>query len=354
MTSEGPKSKQTDASKHNQKIITSDIKFEFRIDGQKFQEKSAIGAVKKIIEYLAGSDNQFLKRVEGMKHGRTRRYIAQNKSMLYPGKPDLYKYSVEISTAPGWYLGTNYNEVSLKKIAAVAKEAADTKIRDTMTGDIFELYTPKRAKSTTKDTKLVTDSGHTIPDSEDVTNEFKSSFVHNYKAAEFESSGNRKAAAKARDDVKRENFGFGLEWDVAKAIAGFSNSDLEEGRIWIGVKENKGSRPTILGLKHDFQKANAKNWDDDFRNWINNLIGKCIRDYNGFHNFELSFPEVSGKRICLLVVKKSREKPMILFTKQDPNITIYYRRNKIAPRTDRLRGEEWYNYRTERFHDQKS
>lgn len=338
------KSRKSKTKESNQKPAISGAEFEFSINGQKFRENSAIGAVKKIVEYLAGVDDQFLKRIESMKHGKTRRYIAQDKNMLYPGRPDLSHYSFKIPPAPGWYLGTNYSASSLKKIAALAKEAADPKIRDTMTGNIFELYTPKHIK-------LVTDDGDEIPDSENVTNEFKSSFVHDYKAAEFERQGNHKTVDQQRETVKKNNFGFGLEWDVAKAIAGFSNSYLEEGRIWVGVKENKGDPPTILGLKHDFQKANAKDWQDDFRIWIDNSIRKCIRDSKGFYNFDLFFPQVSDKRICLIVVRKSPT-PMNLVEKQNPDNTIFYRRSNTAPRTDRLTGVAFLKYMRERFPNQ--
>ena len=337
--------------KRNQKPTTTNPEFEFSINGRKFQENSAIGTVKKIVEYLAGHDDQFLERIEDMKHSKTRRYIARDKNMLYPKAPHLIRYSFEIPTAPGWYLGTNYSKLHLKKIAALVKEAADPKIRDTMTGDIFELYNPKRTKPSPQDAKPAADSGDEIPYYEDIANEFKSSFVYDYKVAEFESQGNQQAVVKQRQTVAKNNFGFGLEWDVAKAIAGFSNSYLEEGRIWVGVKENKGGPPTILGLEHDFQKARAKNSQDDFTNWINSLIGNCIRDYKGFHNFDLSFLQVSGKQICLLKVTKS-SKPMMLVERQHPDHTIFYLRNKIAPRTDRLQGLELVTYMNERFPNQ--
>lgn len=377
-------SRKSKTKESNQKPATSSAEFEFSINGQKFRENSAIGAVKKIVEHLASNDDQFLKRIEGMKHGKTRKYITRDKNMLYPGRPDLSHYSFKIPPAPGWYLGTNYSVSSLKKIAALVKEAADPKIRDTMTGSIFELYTPKHTASSPKDTKLVTDDDDEIPVqahlqpsdrhelslrsrivsakqtgdeiaqipySEDVKNEFKSSFVHDYKAADFVSKGDHNAAVKIQERIRKNNFGFGLEWDVAKAIAGFSNSYLEEGRIWVGVKDNKDGPSTILGLEHDFQKANAKDWQDDFRNWINSLIGNCIRDYSGFHNFDLFFPRVSDKRICLIVVKKS-SKAMMLVEKQNPDNTIFYLRNKIAPRTDRLRGVAFFTYMNERFPNQ--
>lgn len=360
-----------------QKPTISNAEFEFNINGQKFQGESAIDTVKKIVEYLAGNDDQFLKRLEAMEHGKTRRYIAQDKNELYPGRSDLTSYSFEIPTALGWYLGTNYNKTSLKKIAALAKQAADSKIRDTMTGNIFELYKPKHTKPTTKeaadpkirdtitenisepynpkhikptpkDAKLVTDDGDEIPYSEDTTNEFKASFTHDYKADEYEKQGNLKAAAGQRKKVIETNFGFGLEWDIAKAIAGFSNSYHEEGRIWVGVKDNKANPPTIRGLRPDSQKSQAKNWEDDFGNWINDLIKKCIRDYKGFDNISWTFPQVSDERICLIKVKKY-SRPMMLVNKHDPDHTIFYRRHKSAPRTDRLRGEEEYQYRDKRF-----
>ena len=219
---------------------------------------------------------------------------------------------------------------------------------NTFVGNIFELYS---SKSTAEDDKTKTNIDNGIPDSENVTNEFKSSFKHDYDAEEFERDGNKRAAEKKRDDIKRNNFGSGLEWDVAKAIAGFSNSHLEEGRIWVGIKDKKGGRPTVLGLEPDYEISRAKDWEDDFRNWINSLLGNCIRDYNKFTNIKLSFLQISDKQICLLAVKKA-SKPMYLYTKQNPNITKFYRRNSTAPRTDLLDGEAMVDYIKERYSDQ--
>lgn len=87
------------------------------------ESTSAIGALKALFTYLHREDKGFLERFAKLpKHGRTRRYVAQKKADLYPGREDLQDKSYEVTE--GWWLGTNYSKRTIKKIAALAIETA--------------------------------------------------------------------------------------------------------------------------------------------------------------------------------------------------------------------------------------
>ena len=243
-------------------------------------------------------------------------------------------------------MGTNYSVENIRHIAALAKNMADPKISRTMAGGIFgsDANAPKRPKRA----RLVTDGGLKIPPNENVENEFKSSFRHDYRAARHKENGDQNLAQKQQDLVRKTNYGHGLEWDVAKAVAGFANSTVKKGRIWVGIKEGEGQTPTVLGLREDMVKSKSKNLDDDFGNWINDLLKSCIRDYASFANVKISYPRVDSKQICMLEITMASE-PMYLFAKGNPSDTMFYKRNNSAPRTDLLSGANLMKYIAFRF-----
>ena len=77
----------------------------------------------RVFELLAQADPTFLDRFAARKHGRKRRYVARDKSELYPGRPDLVEqYSVEI--VPGWWMGVNYGHRNIQQILDLAQEVA--------------------------------------------------------------------------------------------------------------------------------------------------------------------------------------------------------------------------------------
>ena len=81
----------------------------------------------KVLQLLAKEDDSFYERFTSRRHGRKRRYLAKNKSELYPDRPDLVELaSVEVS--PGWWLGTNYSRRDIQKIIDLAKEVAGPKV----------------------------------------------------------------------------------------------------------------------------------------------------------------------------------------------------------------------------------
>ena len=87
-----------------------------------YKARSAKEVLVETLKLLAKSDPDFLNRFASRKHGRSRRYIAQAKNELYPGRPDLAVLSEEIY--PGWWVGTNYSKQNIREILKLACEVA--------------------------------------------------------------------------------------------------------------------------------------------------------------------------------------------------------------------------------------
>ncbi len=85
----------------------------------------------KVFELLADDDPQFLERFAARKHGKKRRYLAGNRSELYPDRPDLVEIAA-VELKPGWWMGTNYSRRDIQKIIDLAKEVARPDAATTM------------------------------------------------------------------------------------------------------------------------------------------------------------------------------------------------------------------------------
>ena len=96
----------------------------FRLHSREFSASSARDVLIKVFEELAARDKSFLERFAARaRHGRTRRYVAREKSELYPGRPDLAdEYSHQLQS--GWWIGTNYHRQGITKIIQLASEVA--------------------------------------------------------------------------------------------------------------------------------------------------------------------------------------------------------------------------------------
>lgn len=94
---------------------------EFTLLGQRGRAATNADLLVAVLRLLAARDPRFLTMFSS-EGGRTRRYVAKDPVDLYPGRPDLSRFSKEI--APGWWVGTNYSaketESILKKACRVA------------------------------------------------------------------------------------------------------------------------------------------------------------------------------------------------------------------------------------------
>jgi predicted type IV restriction endonuclease len=79
-----------------------------------------------VLRHLADADPTFLPRFAAIKHGKKRRWVAEARADLYPGRPDLEHLSEELR--PGWWVGTNYSaEYNMPKIVSAACDVAGVK-----------------------------------------------------------------------------------------------------------------------------------------------------------------------------------------------------------------------------------
>ncbi|MEX0928677.1 MAG: hypothetical protein WD449_00490 [Candidatus Babeliales bacterium] len=121
-----PKPKKTNSQKVDQSLNGN--KFNFSFKGESHQARSARDMLVKVFKLLAEADADFLRRFVSRKHGKKRRYLAQDKKELYPGRHDLAEeHSVEI--IPGWWIGTNYSRSNIQQILELALEVVDSRIR---------------------------------------------------------------------------------------------------------------------------------------------------------------------------------------------------------------------------------
>lgn len=99
----------------------------YQFKGQWHPYRDGIAVMIAILREFAQSDKTFLMRFSSRKHGRTRRWIDQNKKNLYPGRADLQdEYSEEL--IPGWWVGTNYSATNdMPKIIESACEVMGIK-----------------------------------------------------------------------------------------------------------------------------------------------------------------------------------------------------------------------------------
>jgi hypothetical protein len=78
---------------------------DYTLLGQPRHAKSATDALIDILRSLAQRDAHFAEKLAPTVRGRTRNHISDQRDQVYPGKPDLFEYTVEF--IPGWWLGTN-------------------------------------------------------------------------------------------------------------------------------------------------------------------------------------------------------------------------------------------------------
>jgi hypothetical protein len=101
----------------------------FTINGKRHTVGSAREVMLEVLRSFSKSDASFLDRFAARKHGRKRRYVARDRSELYPGRSDLCEaHAVELQ--PGWWMGTNYSKGSISDIINLACEVAGVRFGD--------------------------------------------------------------------------------------------------------------------------------------------------------------------------------------------------------------------------------
>jgi hypothetical protein len=96
----------------------------FEYKGLWYSRANATEVMVDVLSHLAEDEPLFLERyVASLRSiGTKRRYVAQDRNDLYPGRPHLARNSREF--AKGWYVGTNENnQTKLRLIKAAARAA---------------------------------------------------------------------------------------------------------------------------------------------------------------------------------------------------------------------------------------
>lgn len=132
---------------------------------------------------------------------------------------------------------------------------------------------------------------------------------------------------------------------IAKTIAGFLNT--KGGHLIIGIKENKTKNPDeIIGIEGEFSKLLDQCPDGYRRMIVDEIIRKYFHPeiYNHFSDYiKISFPEIDGKILCWLQLKKSKI-PVFLTIRNEDYFFI-----RIDAETRKLEGKEMVEYCKNRF-----
>lgn len=109
-------------------IVTSQNVSGFAIKGKMYKTNGAKDFCIKGLTELSKLTNNFFARYAALpKHGKKRRFVADNKFDLYPGREDLAKNgSYEI--VPGWWVGTNISQQQAIKIVQLGCDITKLKI----------------------------------------------------------------------------------------------------------------------------------------------------------------------------------------------------------------------------------
>lgn len=104
----------------------SERSIRYELFGQAKAAGSAIEALIDILRTLANRNPQFVERLAPAVRGRTRSHLARSRTDVYPQKPELTEYTIEL--VPGWWLGTNISNRDKMKIIQKACEVGGLKV----------------------------------------------------------------------------------------------------------------------------------------------------------------------------------------------------------------------------------
>ena len=113
----------------------SSMRFGFLLGGRRHVARNARETMTKVFEEFTQNDPSFPSRFAALpKHGRKRRYLAQNRGHLYPGRPDLAAdHSIQLSS--GWWISTNHSRATINRIIKMACDVVELRY-----GDDLQVY----------------------------------------------------------------------------------------------------------------------------------------------------------------------------------------------------------------------
>ena len=103
------------------------VSYVFR--GRTYEYKSAKELMCKVFQLLIKEDADFPERFLALKHGKKRRYLAQDRRELYPGLTLEFVEKKSIEVAPGWWLATNFSRGDIQEILNKALAVVHPRVR---------------------------------------------------------------------------------------------------------------------------------------------------------------------------------------------------------------------------------
>ena len=99
----------------------------FVLHGNAFQYQTIKEVVINVFEKLYEQDTSFPEKFASVKHGSKRRYLAINKSELFPDRPDLCEQYGATSSF-GWFIATNHGKASATKAIQLACQVSGLEV----------------------------------------------------------------------------------------------------------------------------------------------------------------------------------------------------------------------------------
>ena len=162
----------------------------------------------------------------------------------------------------------------------------------------------------------------TVPEEEDSSNEFKSSF---------------------RSDIDRLTKGDGkivssksVEKEISITISAMANK--EGGKLFIGINDNGD----VLGLDSDYELIKDSN-DDKFQRIIWQSIQNYIGNMTYISKLGMSLIKKNSKKICVIAIPKSDEP---IFVNDNNNQESYVR---VGTRSEKFSPQDFLKYCKTRF-----
>ena len=172
-----------------------------------------------------------------------------------------------------------------------------------------------------------------IPATEDSGNEFKEFYQYDREIEKLGglAGGDRHAAVEAKKAASRE-------W-VAAAICVMGNKD--GGFVYVGVRDDG----TPAGLRKDLDLQNFSDYKDAMANHMADSFKTLIRD-DAFvlSKLRMEFRDAGAAPVCIIQVLPS-DRPLFLHGSRGKEFYV----RGVAPRSERLDGQEMARYLSERF-----
>jgi hypothetical protein len=110
-------------------------KYVFEVFGEVCTTDTLVDVLVLILRAIHKIDDNFFSRLS-QESGRVRPILARSPLELYPGRPDLSRYSSEIED--GWYIGTNYSKRDVARILGVICKIANLNMGDDISGPAID------------------------------------------------------------------------------------------------------------------------------------------------------------------------------------------------------------------------